>query len=61
MTLVCNQPCLGEMKNGLVIWSIGKKIEKVVKRIEVKRSVELPSPAAMNILYFHTMMKKKIW
>lgn len=57
MTLVCHQLCLGELKNGLVRWS-GKKMEEVEKRMEVKRSVELPSPAAMSIF---TLWRKKIW
>lgn len=57
MTLVCHQLCRGELKNGLVGWSIRKKFEE---RIEVKRTVELPSPAAMSILHFHTARKKNL-
>lgn len=60
MTLVCCQLCLRELKNGFIRWSIRTKMEDAEKRIEVKRSVDLPSPAAISILQFHTG-KKKIW
>lgn len=60
MTPVCHQLCLGELKNGLVRWSIRKKMVEVEKRMEVKRTVELPSPAAMSILHFHTVKKKNL-
>lgn len=60
MTLACMQLCLQEVKNGFVRWSIRTKMEKAEKRIEVKRSVDLPSPAAISILQFHSG-KKKIW
>lgn len=60
MTLACLQLCLREVKNGFVRWSIRTKMEKAEKRIEVKRSVDLPSPAAISILQFHSG-KKKIW
>lgn len=58
MTLVCYQPYLRELKNCLVIWSIRKKKNRGScgkNRSEKK----LPSPAAMSILHFHTMKKKK--
>lgn len=60
MTLVCHQLCLGELRHGLVRWSIRKKMEEAEKRIEVERSVALPSPAAMSILHFHTVKKKNL-
>ncbi len=61
MTLVCHQVCLGELSNGLVRWYVRKKMEEVEKRIEVKRRVELPSPAAITTLHFHTARGQKIW
>lgn len=34
-------------------------MERDEERIEVKRGADLPSPAAISILQFHTRKKKK--
>lgn len=62
--MVANDPCLPPAlpkgTDELFGQMVHQDENEVEKRIELKRSVDLPSPAAMSILQFHTGKKNLV-